>query len=182
MGWLRGFGGRSRSWEKFSHDCPGRGEHVRLRHETSPSLVSTSHLPPCQRAGNPFGSASPPISHTHPPTRASFLPSPPSLLFPEPPSPHPEVLTYSPVQGPPGQSLPQHIPQYHQSVSPLSQLADARMCHAAFSYSDCSSYPGSSTVTMAYSLPSQGASTLAEPCATGGACQRAMVAPLFCDQ
>lgn len=36
------------------------------------------------------GSASPPTSHPDPLTRASFLPSPPSLLFPAPPSPHPE--------------------------------------------------------------------------------------------
>lgn len=125
------------------------------------------------------GSASPPNSHPDPLTRASFPPSPPSLLFPVPPS-HPERCSPTALSRTEPPSVPSH--QQHQSVSPLSPPAGARMCHAASSYPDCTPSPSSSTVTMAHSLPSQGVSTLAEPCTTGGTCQRAMVAPLFCDQ
>lgn len=56
-GRLRGFGGRSGSWERFSHGCPGRGECSRLRHAAAPSPASTATFPfplCIGMPGNPF--------------------------------------------------------------------------------------------------------------------------------
>lgn len=129
-GRLRGFGGRSRSWERFSHDCPGRGEHVRLRHEASPSLASTSRPPPCQRAGNPFVrcqlSQEPwqcqPSYFPPRPANQGFLPplSTQSFVPCTSVTISREVLTYCPVQGPPGHGLPQRIPQRIPQCPPTS--------------------------------------------------------------
>lgn len=107
-------------------------------------------------------SASLPISLPDPLTRASFLPSPPNLLFPAPPSSHPERCSPTALS-PPGQSPPQRLPTSNTQESPLSQLADARRCHTASNYPDCSPYRSSCTGTMVYSLPSQRVSTLAGP-------------------
>lgn len=187
-GRLRGFGGRSRSWERFSHDCPGRGEHVRLRHEASPSLVSTSRPPPCQRAGNPFDRC----QHSQEPWQCQpscFPPRPANQGFLPPLSTQPfvpctsittsrEVLTHCPVQGPPGQSLPQHLPASSTKGSLL--LPSWQM-------------PGCATSSSPVLIPAPTRGPRFAACLGKVSApqqspvpqevwQRAMVAPLLCDQ
>lgn len=78
MGWLRRFGGMSWSWERFSHSCPGRGEHSSLCHTATSSLAGTTMLPfplCTSKPGNPFGRCQP----SQEPWRCQpshFLPSP----------------------------------------------------------------------------------------------------------
>lgn len=148
-GRLRGFGDRCRSWERFSHNCPGRGEHVRLRHEASPSLVSTSRPPLCQRAGNPFGrcqlSQEPwqcQLSYfPHRPANKGFLPPPPpSLLFPAPPSLQ-EVFTYYPVQD-----------RASLSTSLSAFLPVAPKCLSSFPAGRCQDVPHSIQLSRLQSL------------------------------
>lgn len=113
LGKQDGFGGSSRSWERFSQGCLGRGEHGRLRHAAAPRLARKAlrQVPAQQIPARSCSSL--PVSCTvgwgscpAPPVTASFLASPPSWAF---------VLTpwSATTAGRPHPGLPVH----HQGVS-----------------------------------------------------------------